>query len=116
VSDIAEVQARNAVADAAIARVLAAESDARKSVTAAEADVARIAEAARAAARAIGERAERRARRVVACFERDTAAELARIDAEAAALDQRQPDVAGDAIAVRAAVATLARRIIGASS
>ena len=115
-SVVADAQARNAATDAAIARVLAAESQARQSIAAAEAEVVHIAEAARAAARAAAERAERRVRHVVECFERDTAAQLALIDAESAALDQRPADVAGDTAALQAAVATLVRRLIGVSS
>lgn len=116
VNDLANAQARNAAAGAAIARVLTAERDARDAIAAAQAEVARIAEEARAAARATTGHTERRLRRIVECIERDTAARLAAIDAEAAALDQQGPDVAADAAVVRAAVATLARRLVGAAS
>ena len=115
-NDIANAQARNAAAGAAIARVLAAERDARQAIAAAEADVTHIAEAARAAARAIAERTEQRLQRVVECIERDTAARLAAIDAEAAALDPQHTDTAADDAAVCAAVALLARRLVGAAS
>jgi len=115
VNDIANAQARNAAAGAAIARVLGAERDARDSIAAAQAEVTHIGEEARAATRAIGERSERRLRRVVECIERDTATRLAAIDADAAALASQRPDVAGDDAVVRAAVAALAGRLIGAA-
>ena len=115
-NDRANTQARNAAAAAAIARVLAAERDARSAIAQAEAEVTHIAEAARAAARASAERTESRLRRLVECIERDTAARLAAIDARAVALEQRQADVAGDAAIVRAAVEALARRLVGAAS
>jgi len=116
VNDVANAQARNAAAGAAIARVLGAERDARDSIAAAQAEVAHIGEQARAATRAIGERTERRLRRVVECIERDTAARLEAIDADADALARQRPDVAGDDAVVRAAVVALASRLIGASS
>lgn len=115
-NDNANAQARNAAAGTAIARVLAAERDARQAVAAAQVEVTHLAEEARAAARAAADHAERRLRRVVECIERDTAARLAAIDAEAAALDRQRPDVAADAAVVHAAVTTLARRLVGAAS
>ncbi|HEX6017009.1 MAG TPA: hypothetical protein VFZ28_02810 [Burkholderiaceae bacterium] len=115
-NDIANAQARNAAAGAAIARVLGAERDARDSIAAAQAEVTHIGEEARAATRAISERTEHRLRRVVECIERDTAARLAAIDANAAALAEQRTDVAGDDAVVRAAVAALASRLIGAAS
>jgi vacuolar-type H+-ATPase subunit H len=73
-----------AVADAAIARVLDAERAAREAVEEATREADRIVDRARAAAEAVGERAERRIRRIRAAFEAHADREIARLDAAAA--------------------------------
>lgn len=98
--------------DAAIARVLRAEADARAAVAAAQAQVGAMAEAARADARARSERTERRIRAVAAAFEVRTARELAAIEAEAAGLRQPEPPDEAARSAVAKAVARLAREMI----
>jgi outer membrane protein TolC len=101
-------------ADAAIARVLQAERDARESIEHAHRQAESIAEDARAAARAVAERTERRIRGVVGAFEHDLTRRLAVIDAEAARM--ATPHVLGEAElhALDGAVQTLARRLAGA--
>ncbi len=99
--------------EAAIARVLAAEHDARAEVERARAEVNRIAEEGRAAARALAERTERRVRVVAGAFERELEARLAGIDAEAASLDTPQALTSEDLAALRRAVESLARELIG---
>jgi hypothetical protein len=103
----------NELAEAAIVRVLAAEREACAAVEAALLDVHRIAEAARAEARALAERTERRIRKVVGAFERDLAARIAEIDAEAERLDSPQPLTPAELEALRRAVGTLARELSG---
>lgn len=111
--DIADAEGRNAAADAAIARVLGAEREARRSIEQARAETDEIAEQARRSARQTTERAERRIRCVTLAFERDLAARLAAIDAEGAALDQAAPLVADERARLQAAVAALARQLAG---
>jgi hypothetical protein len=110
---MADLRERNVVAEAAIARVLAAERDARASIEQAQADVHRIAEEARGAARSLSERTEQRIRCVVAAFERELALRLAEIDAEGHDLDVPQPISDDDRVALQLAVAELARQLIG---
>lgn len=112
-TDIADAEGRNAAADAAIARVLGAERQARRSIEQARAETGEIAERARSGARAMAERAERRIRCVTQAFERDLAARLAEIDAEGAALDQAPPLAADERAALQAAVTALARQLAG---
>lgn len=104
------------VADAAIARVLAAEIDARLAVEQAQVQVQQIAEAARAAARAVAERTERHIRAVTSAFERDLAARLAAIDAEARRL--AAPQALGEAEAADLArhVRALAQELVAGPS
>ena len=106
-------RARSDAADAAIARVLAAEQQAQQSIAQTRASVAQIAEVARAAAAAEVERAERRSRRIVAAFERDLAARLADIDAEAARLTQPHRLEAAELERLQHEVRALARALIG---
>ena len=100
-------------ADAAIARVLQAERDARQSIEDAHHQAESMAESARAAARAVAERTERRIRGVVGAFEQDLTRRLAVIDAEAAHMTA--PHVLGEAElrALDGAVQTLASRLAG---
>lgn len=100
-------------ADAAIARVLAAERSAREAIGAAQHRVVAIAEAARRDAAARAARSEARVGRIVAAFERRTADELAAIDAEIAALAQPAPLDDADRSRVRDAVRALARELVG---
>jgi hypothetical protein len=99
--------------EAAIARVLDAEHEARDAVRDAGDAAAAQVEHARAVARAIAERAERRIGAVRARFERKTAAEVAALDAEAA--DAGTPHELGpdDHARLDAAIAELAARLTG---
>jgi hypothetical protein len=112
---MADPTERNDAAEAAIARVLAAERDARASIEQAHAQVHHIAESARTAVRSLGERTEHRIRRVVNAFERELAARLAEIEAEAASLESPQPISGDEREALQRALATLVRQTIGAS-
>jgi hypothetical protein len=113
VTDIADAEGRDAAADAAIARVLDAEREARRSIEQARAETDEIAERARRGARATAERAERRIRCVTQAFERDLAERLAAIDAEGAALDQSPPLGADERAALQDAVNALACQLAG---
>jgi len=106
--------AANVAAEAAIARVLGAERDAREATVRAQHEVQQIAEDARSAARSVAERTERRIRAVTGAFEREGAVRLAEIDAEAARLDSAQPLSPPELAALRRAVGSLARELIGA--
>lgn len=100
-------------AEAAIARVLQAERDARESIEHAHRQAEQIAESARASARAVAERTERRIRAVVGSFEQELARRLAVIDGEAARM--ATPHVPGDAElrALDSAVHALAAELTG---
>lgn len=100
--------------DNAIERVLRAERGAREAVAAAQAEVLHIAERARSHARATRQRSERRLRRVVACFEQDLAVRLAQLTAEGATLASHAALGDAEQAALDAAVARLARELIGA--
>lgn len=106
--------ASNELAEAAISRVLGAEGEAREAVARALLEVHRIAETARAEARSLAERTERRIRIVVGAFERELAARVAEIDADAERLDQPQPLTPGEVSALQQAVRALARELTGA--
>jgi hypothetical protein len=110
----ADKDALAGAAEAAIARVLAGEREAREAVERARQQVHPIAEAARAAGRAVAERTERRIRAVVDAFERELAARLAEIDAEAARFDDPLPLAPVELAALQRAVGTLARELTGA--
>ena len=109
------VQARAAgdPAGHAIATVLRAESQARESIAHAQQDAARMAEAARSSARELGERTERRIRGIVSAFERERAAKVAAIDAQA--LEMTHPHLLTDdeREAIDSAVRALARQLTG---
>lgn len=113
---IADENAFNDAADAAIARVLAAEREARESVDRARLEVNRIAEDARLADRALAERTERRIRAVVAAFERERAERLAEIEAEVEQLARPRPLLADELASLQRAVRALARELIEAPS
>ncbi len=110
---IAEEGAFNDAAEAAIARVLGAEREARESVQRARLEVSQIAENARLDARSVAERAERRIRAVVGAFERELAARLAELDAGAARLAQPQPLTPEELADLQREVRLLARELIG---
>lgn len=114
VKPIAEKNVSNDASETAIAQVLGAERDARDSVEGARLEVQHIAENARAQARAVAERTERRIRKVVGAFEQGLATRLAQLEAEGAQLDIAQPLGADEQAALRRAVESLAREIIGA--
>jgi hypothetical protein len=103
-------------AEAAMARVLRAEREAHASIEGARVAAAQCAEAARADARTLAARTERRIRAVVGAFERDLAARLAAIDAEAAAVARPHALNADEQQALSRAVQALARTLTGAAS
>jgi F0F1-type ATP synthase membrane subunit b/b' len=102
-------------AEAAIARVLQAEREARESIEQAHRQAEQIAESARASARAVAERTERRIRAVVGAFEQELSRRLALIDGEAARM--ATPHVPGEAELrmLDSAVHTLAAQLTGAA-
>jgi hypothetical protein len=114
VKPIADDKTFNDAAEAAIARVLAAEREARAAVGQARLEVARIAESARIAERAIAERTERRIRAVVGAFERELAGRLAEIEAAAAQVASPQPLRRDELDTLQRAVHALAGELIGA--
>jgi hypothetical protein len=111
---MADVSARNDPADAAMARVLAVEREARDAIARSKVDALHIAEQARGAARRLGERTEERVRGIVAAFDRGLAAQVAAIDAEVATLDVPQPIAAEDRVRLERAVEALSRHLAGA--
>ena len=114
VKPMADVGATSDAGGLAIARVLGAERKAREAVELSRLEVNQIAENARSAARLLSERTERRIRAVVGAFERDRAARVAAIDAEAARLDAPQPLTGEELAALQRAVQALARELTGA--
>jgi hypothetical protein len=111
---MADVSARNDPADAAMARVLGVEREARDAIARAKVDAQHIAEQSRGTVRRLGERTEERVRCIVAAFERTLAAQVAAIDADVAALDVPQPIAPDDRARLEHAVAALARQLAGA--
>ena len=98
--------------EAAIARILEAESAAREAIAQAERDASASVEAARVAAQEIASRAETRIRRAGDAYERETAARLAGIaDSVRAADDPRACTF--DEAHLSSAVAALAARLTG---
>jgi regulator of protease activity HflC (stomatin/prohibitin superfamily) len=98
----------NELADAAIARVLAAERDARAAVAECALQAEGELQSARDRARAIAARSADRVARVQRSTDAQLDAALARIAAERAALAQPHGDPQVDARRLAAAVATLA--------
>ena len=111
---MAEASERNSAAEAAMARVLSVEREAREAIARAQVEALHIAEQARGAARRLNERTERRVRSIVAAFERDCAERIAALDAEAATLDLPQPVAPDDRARLQRALAALARQLAGA--
>jgi hypothetical protein len=98
--------------NAAIARVLQAERDARAAIGEAAAEVLHIAERARADARARADRTERRIRLYAAAFARELAARLAAIEAEGAALTAPDAPRADDEQRLQQAVQQVAQDLL----
>lgn len=111
---IADEEAFNDAAGAAIARVLAAEREAREAVEHARLEVGRIAENARLADRAVAERTERRIRAVAGAFERELAERLAEIEAAAAQIAYPQPVSPAEMASLQRAIRSLAGELIKA--
>jgi hypothetical protein len=97
----------------AIGRVLHAEQQARVAIAQAQAEAGHVTERARAAARALNDRTERRMRRIVAAFEAASAARLAEIAAEAAAVARPHVLDGDELAALDSAVRALAARLTG---
>ena len=113
---MAEASERNDAAEAAMARVLSVEREAREAIARARVDALHIAEEARGAARRLDERTESRVRWIVAAFEHDSAQRIAAIDDEVAKLDVPQPISPDDRARLEHAVAALARQLAGEAS
>jgi hypothetical protein len=114
VKPIADDKAYNDAAEAAIARVLAAEREAREAIEQARLRVDRIVERAGLDARALDERTERRIRAVVDAFERELAGRLAAIEAAAEQATRAQPFSDEETAALQRAVRALAAELITA--
>ena len=97
---------------AAIARVLAAERDARAATLTCGHDAAALMQAAREAARHIGARAAQRSARVHDSAHAQTAVRLAAIDSQRARLAAVRIDPLVDAQRIRAAVSALATALL----
>ena len=102
----------NAV-EAAITRVLDAEAAARDAIVHARNEALEIAEQARARARRLALHRDERIRSVRAAFERKVAADVAALEAEAAALDARHDLAPAEIARLERAVAALAARLTG---
>ena len=111
---VAEDDAYNEAAEAAIARVLLVERAAREAVAQARLEVDRIVERGRLDARALDARTERRVRAVIAGFERVLAERLARIEAVAEQFAHAQPFSDDEQTALRRAVHVVAEELIAA--
>ena len=111
---VAEDDAYNETAEAAIARVLLLERAAREAVAQARLEVERIVEGARLDARSLDARTERRVRAVIAAFERELAERLARIEAAAEQVAHVQPFSDDEQAALRRAVQAVAEELIAA--
>ena len=111
---IAGDKAYNDAAEAAIARVLVAEREARESIEQARLQVEPIVEHARLDARALDERTARRIRAVVDAFERELAERLAEIEAAAEQAARAQPLSNDETAALQDAVRALAVELITA--
>lgn len=111
---IADDKAYNDAAEAAIARVLGAEREAREAIEEARLEVDPIVERARLDARALDERTARRIRAVVDAFERELAQRLAEIEAAAEQATRPQPFSDEETAALQRAVRALAAELITA--
>ena len=106
---------RNDAVEAAISRVLESEVAARANVAAARAAATEIAERARETARRLALHTDRRIHRIRDAFAVTTAAQVAALEAEAAALGVASGLTQAEAARVDAAVAALARALTGAA-
>jgi len=111
---VAEDEALNGAAEAAIARVLLIERDAREAVAQAGLEVDRIVERGRLDARSLDARTERRVRAVIVAFDRDLAERLARIEAASEQAAHAQPFSDDERAALLRAVRTVAEELIAA--
>ena len=111
---VAEDDAYNEAAEAAIARVLLVERSARDAVAQARLEVDRIVERGRLDARSLDARTERRVRAVIGAFERDLAERLATIEAVAEQVSHAQPFSSDEQAALRRAVRAVAEELIAA--
>ena len=102
--------------EAAIARVLAAESGAKNAVAQAAHDADELDERSRAQARALADRTERRIRAVRRAFEAHVGAEIAAIDAQANTNDASEPLSPEDFPRLEHALASLAAELTGDAS
>jgi vacuolar-type H+-ATPase subunit H len=102
--------------DAAIARVLQAEQQARERVAACTREASQTVQAAREQARRIAARGARRSARVNAYVNATVQSELARIETERAGLDRDADATSADAGRVQAAIEGLADELTGAAS
>jgi outer membrane protein TolC len=102
--------------EAAIARVLGAERDARESVAKAVREAEALNERARAVARSLAERTEQRIRAVRAAYEAHVSAEVAAIDAQAAEQDAGQPLTEIDLERLQRALVALAAELTDGSA
>jgi hypothetical protein len=106
---------RNDAVEAAISRVLDAEVAARAAVAAARGEATQIAERARETARRLGLHTDRRIQRIRSAFAAMTAAEVAALEAEGAALGVATELTPVEVVRVEAAVAALARALTEAT-
>lgn len=101
--------------EAAIARVLAAETAAREAVANAQQAAAAQAEATRAAIRALTQRTQSRIAAVRARFARETGAQVSALAAEAERVAHASPLAEDELAALDAALAVLAAELTGDS-
>jgi hypothetical protein len=103
----------NDAVEAAIARVLDAEAAARDAVAGARREAAEIAEQAREQARRLGLHTDLRIRAVRAAFSAKTTAEVAALEAHAAALGAAPELTPAEVVRVARAVAALGGELTG---
>jgi len=114
VNRIADDKTYDDAAEAAMARVLVAEREAREAIEQARLQVDGIVERARLDARALDERTARRIRAVVDAFERALAERLAGIEAAAEQATRPQPFSEDETAALQRAVRALAAELVTA--
>jgi hypothetical protein len=99
--------------ESAITRVLDAEAAARDAIARARGEALEMAEQARARTRALSLRIDDRIRGIRAAFERKVSAQVAVLEAEAAALEARHDLAPGEIARLEQAVAALAAELAG---
>ena len=107
---------RNDAVEAAISRVLEAEVAAGRAVAGARGEAAKIAERARETARRLALHTDRRIHRIRAAFAAMTAAQVAALEAEGAALAVATGLTAPEVASVDGAIAALARDLTEAEA